>query len=781
MKIKHQERIDEVIGVKDKNKFKISGESEGIVIHSLINLYSDPIGSIVREITSNCVDANRERNLKLDGQFPMSDDDNPKHWSDKQYVEVKFIDSNIILGIEASMTFIDYGVGLSPSRVKSVFTVFGGSTKRTNDLEIGGFGLGAKSPLSYTDTFYVRTVHNQREYYYMIYINNDEVPSMDLVKEKRTTDKNITEIIVPLERTFDKEDFRKAIENQIMFFDNVLLTNIEESLGSITTPERFEETDEYILSNADKCSLLIGKVNYPIDWNLLYPEAHYNADKIQTGLILKFDIGVLDLVPSRESIRYTPKTIKIIKDKIEELIIRFKQEASEYYNNEEDIIKFFKASNVASAHHAYRGVVGTNAAEVKSLVATLNKTDLEFKGVGLYKYSFSRFSLGMQFTKVTTTQDNTAPSGYRIVKNKVTSFNDLVNNPIYIRAENFSRKKDATILNTLKEDNSYTFISLKYIDIGEEECKYEDSCYIGVDGIEKRGKSKLIKESKKFFNFFKDSTSIEDYDAVEIDTTLDDNVGLSLSKKELRNVNKTTFLRQIFAVDYPDSWTEAYNNSTSRNMEYKIADLYTSMDEDEEVIIYGFTDEDKELKRLCSLLSVKSPRLSKIKIFKIAKTLKKEFKPFIHIKDFYMQKHPLLLALCTGYLCTKAVDKYKYLRNFEYIHPELHTTFKLVNNYGDTNYRNNTYLGQDLEKEIIELCTNNEILDQELMKEIDTLTQYCEGLELLSLVDDLSSNYTRDKRKKEISKIISGYLELLGKTHYFTEDENSSQEESINN
>ena len=173
MKIKHQERIDEIIGVKDKNKFKISGESEGIVIHSLINLYSDPIGSIVREITSNCVDANRERNLKLEGVFPMSPEDKPEFWCNKQHVEIRFIDKNVILGIDASMVFVDYGVGLSPERVKEVFTVFGGSTKRSNDLEIGGFGLGAKSPLAYVDTFYVKTKHNGVEYYYMIYIDND--------------------------------------------------------------------------------------------------------------------------------------------------------------------------------------------------------------------------------------------------------------------------------------------------------------------------------------------------------------------------------------------------------------------------------------------------------------------------------------------------------------------------------------------------------------------------------------------------------------------------------
>ena len=48
---------------------------------SLINLYSDPIGSIVREITSNCIDANRERDLKIDGKIPMETEDDKSFWS----------------------------------------------------------------------------------------------------------------------------------------------------------------------------------------------------------------------------------------------------------------------------------------------------------------------------------------------------------------------------------------------------------------------------------------------------------------------------------------------------------------------------------------------------------------------------------------------------------------------------------------------------------------------------------------------------------------------------
>ena len=213
MKIIKNQNVEEIIGVSKENRFKISEDSQDIVIHSLINLYSDPIGSVVREITSNCIDAHRERDLKVAGKVPLNSDDDKKFWSNRKTIEIEYIDKNTILGIEASIVFKDFGVGLSNKRVQEIFTVFGASTKRDNNLEIGGFGLGAKSPLAYNETFYVKTNHNGREYYYMIYINNDDVPSMDLVRESLTgKELNGTEIIIPIKETWrDKDDFKGAI------------------------------------------------------------------------------------------------------------------------------------------------------------------------------------------------------------------------------------------------------------------------------------------------------------------------------------------------------------------------------------------------------------------------------------------------------------------------------------------------------------------------------------------------------------------------------------------
>lgn len=82
-------------------------------------LYSNPIGSIVREITSNCFDSHIE--AKVDQPVIIS----------KTY--------NIEEGY--SIEFKDVGVGISPPRMNNIFMNYFSSTKRETNELIGGFGL----------------------------------------------------------------------------------------------------------------------------------------------------------------------------------------------------------------------------------------------------------------------------------------------------------------------------------------------------------------------------------------------------------------------------------------------------------------------------------------------------------------------------------------------------------------------------------------------------------------------------------------------------------------
>src|SRR5688572_11598686 len=95
------------------------------------NLYSDIHGSIIREVVSNVVDSHTEAGKK------------------QAVGEVEWIDENRLLGVDNQLIIRDFGVGLSPERMRTIYGNYLSSTKRDDNDSIGGFGLGSKVPFAY--------------------------------------------------------------------------------------------------------------------------------------------------------------------------------------------------------------------------------------------------------------------------------------------------------------------------------------------------------------------------------------------------------------------------------------------------------------------------------------------------------------------------------------------------------------------------------------------------------------------------------------------------------
>lgn len=81
------------------------------------NPYKNNIGSIVREITSNCFDAHAEIGVTDAVRIKFGRDDSG-----------------------AYISFIDVGVGISPTRMKDVYRNYLESTKEDSNDFIGAFG-----------------------------------------------------------------------------------------------------------------------------------------------------------------------------------------------------------------------------------------------------------------------------------------------------------------------------------------------------------------------------------------------------------------------------------------------------------------------------------------------------------------------------------------------------------------------------------------------------------------------------------------------------------------
>src|SRR5574343_369620 len=104
----------------------------------LSTLYKYPIRTVCQEYICNARDAMREAGTF--GKMPMKISV-PNNFSPVFKVR-------------------DYGVGLSPDRVRNVFVNYGSSTKRNTNTQTGGFGIGAKSAFAITDSFVVVSFYN---------------------------------------------------------------------------------------------------------------------------------------------------------------------------------------------------------------------------------------------------------------------------------------------------------------------------------------------------------------------------------------------------------------------------------------------------------------------------------------------------------------------------------------------------------------------------------------------------------------------------------------------
>lgn len=299
MKIESKQNSYEVYGEVKTQKFRIDDENMGLVYKSFLN-YSNPIGSLVRELTSNSFDSHQEAGIDLP-------------------VTVKISNGNKLIGETAKIHFIDYGVGLSPERVENVFCKFFTSTKRDTNNLIGGFGIGAKSPLAYVDMFYIYTNYEGKHYIYSVN-KGEESPEMSLIDISDTTEGNGTEVIVNIKET-DIPIFIREIKNQLKYFDNIQYINCDMSDYRIIKDGHFIRNTSSGDYDLDIC---IGRVRYPLDTSIVYP----NELRLLRGVGLYFDIGEIEVVWNRENIYYTEKTIAKITERISEAIAQIHQKVT---------------------------------------------------------------------------------------------------------------------------------------------------------------------------------------------------------------------------------------------------------------------------------------------------------------------------------------------------------------------------------------------------------------------------------------------------------------------
>lgn len=282
-----------LVGNIVKNNVGIDSKNLDIITTLLSsNLYSDPLNSFIRETISNAWDAHVEAGT-TDKPIILSTDRNEKG--------------------DYSVTIRDYGTGVSPERFKEIYCNIGSSTKRDSNDYIGGFGLGRFAALSCSNIVKITSYYNGKAYYYLMIKDNNKI-SISTLNISDTDEDNGLEVSIDIPSNI-WYNIGSAI-NQVLFVPNLYVKPINDldydNDVKIKTFKYFSVSNRNISNK-----LLIGNILYPINYNKIkYDIIQFNSSNI----VFNFKIGELDLTPNRESVIYTEKTIKLIKDRIQSAI-----------------------------------------------------------------------------------------------------------------------------------------------------------------------------------------------------------------------------------------------------------------------------------------------------------------------------------------------------------------------------------------------------------------------------------------------------------------------------
>lgn len=280
-------------------------ENTGMIFDILRNkMYADPIRAICREISSNARDAHREVGK---GHVPCQ--------------------ITLPSTFSAFYKIKDFGPGISPDRITNIFIKYTASTKRGDNLQTGGFGLGAKTPFSYSDAFTIETVFEGMRYCYSCFIDETKVGKIVCMTIEPTTEENSTEITIPVKPI----DYRKFAEDTEYVTRHWEVKPIIKG-GTINykTMTATLTGNGYCIAKSNnydvlrEVKLIIDGIEYPLDTNQL---KNFAAKKVLTAangtVYLYFNVGELSLSATRESVHLDDATQNKIAGRLQRIVKDF--------------------------------------------------------------------------------------------------------------------------------------------------------------------------------------------------------------------------------------------------------------------------------------------------------------------------------------------------------------------------------------------------------------------------------------------------------------------------
>lgn len=353
--MKIQDNNTEVIGdltVAKEVAMGIHATASAHIMKLLTNLYTNPAAAVVREYTANAWDSHFKAGQKRPVELTL-----PSR-------------------LQPSFVVEDFGVGMDRAELE-LYGQYGFSSKSGENDENGGFGLGSKVGLAVSTQYTVRSVKDGYEDVVIIGLNESGNPVLKFLyaSPKKVAQDNGVKIIIPVSNpddftSIDTNDFFvgwepgtikvNGILNTLSVHDETRFTSID-GFGYKASPSMGRPYHRPAYESYHRGFALVGPVRYDINWNEVPVMNDKLAGSYFNNLVVQIPIGAVDLVPSRETLRYTNRTKDALNNVVKELTDRAKATYVKQINEAKTFREALKIRKTAfdqgfEGEYEYKGV-----------------------------------------------------------------------------------------------------------------------------------------------------------------------------------------------------------------------------------------------------------------------------------------------------------------------------------------------------------------------------------------------------------------------------------------
>lgn len=390
-------------------------KASALAFKSLAGMYSDHIGAVVREITTNAYDGSRQLLLnegRLAEDAPWTTDLTPLLKEMGRPLPKIHLPNQLEPWFEVE----DSGIGMSPHDVLVIYNTFFASTKQQSDNQTGGFGLGCKTPhaAEWADVWTVTVRWEGREYAFhctktaegmptTFYMGEtDELLPMDLVDENgevigtvptplgvETDRPNGVTVRVPVPvRHF--QDFR----NRAAYFLPLLPLEFE-----VEGDANFQPTLPTYLMQAESGSwgvkresrswrVIMGGVPYPLSEMELKTHGKITDKQLQSFSVdFYVPVGSVAITPNREALLYNEWTQATLMRVTQEFLQDVKAHAAKLIEDAETpweaMQRLLESWSIPSLRDTIRGALwkGIEIDPVEGIQVSLSKLRAKVPGL----------------------------------------------------------------------------------------------------------------------------------------------------------------------------------------------------------------------------------------------------------------------------------------------------------------------------------------------------------------------------------------------------------------